>query len=75
MANYLDTHPEECRGHRFLELGAGAALPSLVATLNGASVTVVTDYPEEVIIDNLRGNIQRNIPDSELKTIHVKVSW
>lgn len=40
-----------------LELGAGAGLPSLVCALNGARQTVVTDYPDADLIENLRYNI------------------
>jgi len=40
-----------------LELGAGAGLPSLVCALNGASQTVVTDYPDPDLIENLQYNI------------------
>ena len=41
-----------------LELGAGAGLPSLVAAVKGARAVVVTDYPEEDLIENLRYNIE-----------------
>ena len=40
-----------------LELGAGAGLPSLVCALNGASQTVVTDYPDPELVENLQYNI------------------
>ncbi|KAF1849397.1 uncharacterized protein K460DRAFT_376042 [Cucurbitaria berberidis CBS 394.84] len=46
------------KGKTVLELGAGAGLPSLVCALNGASRTVVTDYPDAELIDNLRYNIE-----------------
>ena len=42
-----------------LELGAGAGLPSLVAAVNGATVIVVTDYPENQLIENLRHNVKK----------------
>lgn len=48
---------ELVKGKTVLELGAGAGLPSLVCALNGASQTVVTDYPDAELIDNLRYNI------------------
>lgn len=44
-------------GKSVLEFGAGAGLPSLVACIKGAKVTVVTDYPENQLIDNLQYNI------------------
>ena len=40
-----------------LELGAGAGLPSLVAALLGAQCTVVTDYPDAELVENIRWNI------------------
>jgi EEF1A N-terminal glycine/lysine methyltransferase len=45
-----------------IELGAGCGLPSLLsATItNPPHLVVVTDYPDEVILGNLRRNMQRN---------------
>jgi len=40
-----------------LEFGAGAGLPSLVCGLKGASTTVVTDYPDAELIENLQYNV------------------
>ena len=37
FANWMDIHPEHSLGKNVLELGAGAALPSFVAAVNGAS--------------------------------------
>lgn len=45
------------RGKTVFELGAGAGLPSLVCALNGAEQTVVTDYPDADLIENLQYNI------------------
>ena len=46
-----------------VELGAGSALPSLLAaTLPGerhASVVVATEYPDPLIMETLRGNVER----------------
>jgi len=44
---------------RVLELGAGAALPSLISLLNGCSPCVVTDYPDTELIENIKYNVQR----------------
>jgi EEF1A N-terminal glycine/lysine methyltransferase len=41
-----------------LEFGAGAGLPSLVCAINGAKQVVVTDYPDQDLIENLRYNIK-----------------
>ncbi|RXW17445.1 hypothetical protein EST38_g8418 [Candolleomyces aberdarensis] len=52
----------QCEGKTVLELGAGAALPSLLlATVpNPPKLVVVTDHPDEVIFSNLRNNVTRN---------------
>lgn len=45
-----------------LELGAGVALPSLLASTltNPPSVVTITDHPDQTIITNLRENVSRN---------------
>ncbi|KAF9431165.1 nicotinamide n-methyltransferase [Podila epigama] len=62
FANWLDSHPEHSLGKNVLELGAGAALPSFVAAVNGATKVVVTDYPDESLINNIQYNAELNIP-------------
>ena len=46
-----------------VELGAGSALPSLLAATlpkgRHASLVVVTEYPDLSIMDTLRGNVER----------------
>ncbi|KAF3760141.1 hypothetical protein M406DRAFT_269081 [Cryphonectria parasitica EP155] len=44
-----------------IELGAGTALPSLLAALYGAERVVITDYPAPAILANLRDNAARNL--------------
>jgi EEF1A N-terminal glycine/lysine methyltransferase len=41
-----------------LEFGAGAGLPSLVCAISSARQVVVTDYPDQDLIENLRYNIR-----------------
>ncbi|KAB5550931.1 nicotinamide N-methyltransferase [Coniochaeta sp. 2T2.1] len=48
------------RGLSVLELGAGTALPSLMASLLGASSVQVTDYPSPATITNLRSVVRQN---------------
>lgn len=49
-----------------LELGAGAALPSLLSTLNNegdrsfSRLVVVTDYPDPGIMNNVENNVREN---------------
>ncbi|ETR99484.1 nicotinamide N-methyltransferase [Trichoderma reesei RUT C-30] len=51
----------DTRGLHTLELGAGTALPSMMAGLLGAASVVVTDYPAPAVIKTLRANVARNI--------------
>ncbi|CAM0138073.1 Protein N-terminal and lysine N-methyltransferase efm7 [Umbelopsis sp. WA50703] len=62
FGNYLDENKDLCRNKSVLELGAGAALPSIIASANGATKTVVTDYPDQELIDNIEYNIKSNLP-------------
>ncbi|EDU43079.1 methyltransferase [Pyrenophora tritici-repentis] len=58
ISAYLEERAGELvKGRTILELGAGAGLPSLVCALNGAAQTVVTDYPDAELVENLRYNI------------------
>jgi len=45
-----------------IELGSGCALPSLLTTTLRfpPKLVVITDYPDETIMDNLRQNVARN---------------
>ena len=45
-----------------IELGAGCALPSLLLStlLEPPSLIVVTDYPDEGILGNLKRNVETN---------------
>lgn len=68
LAGHFDAHPEEVQGKAVVELGAGAGLPSVVACLQGARCTVVTDYPDPELIQNLRHNLDTNIKDSQARS-------
>ncbi|KAH3686438.1 hypothetical protein WICPIJ_002618 [Wickerhamomyces pijperi] len=60
-ADYLDAHSGELvEGKDVLELGAAAALPSLIAGYNGARTVIATDYPDADLI----GNIQHNVDEA-----------
>ncbi|KAH7887001.1 hypothetical protein F5I97DRAFT_1807258 [Phlebopus sp. FC_14] len=49
-------------GRSVIELGAGCALPSLLAAILHPypSLIVMTDYPDKVILGNLERNVERN---------------
>jgi hypothetical protein len=57
-----------------LELGAGSALPSLLLSTqaNPPSLVVVTDYPDEGFLGNLRKNVGRNSAMAVTKGCAVK---
>lgn len=69
-ANYLDEHAEELvKGKRVLELGAAAALPSVICGLNGAAKVVATDYPEPGLLNSIQYNVEHNlIPEGIMET-------
>ncbi|KAL7899058.1 hypothetical protein HDV63DRAFT_395454 [Trichoderma sp. SZMC 28014] len=51
----------DTRGLSTVELGAGTALPSIMAGLLGAKSVTVTDYPAPAVLKTLRDNVARNI--------------
>ncbi|KAI9276253.1 putative methyltransferase-domain-containing protein [Sporodiniella umbellata] len=63
FAGMFDENPLLVKDKSVLELGAGGALPSLVAAINGATKVVVTDYPDKDLIENIEFNVKQNTPD------------
>lgn len=58
ISNYIEDHAEQLvKGKTVLELGAGAGLPSITASLHGATTVVATDYPDGDLIENLQINV------------------
>lgn len=57
------SHGFSVDGKTVIEFGAGCGLCSLVAATNGAKRVVCTDYPDDLLIDNLKFNCndQKNI--------------
>jgi predicted nicotinamide N-methyase len=47
---------------RTIEFGAGTALPSLVALSHGSSFSLVTDYPDEQLLQAIRETVGWNWP-------------
>ncbi|RHW70384.1 Rab geranylgeranyl transferase component A [Trypanosoma brucei equiperdum] len=56
----IDSGMIDVRGKTVLELGAGLGVPSLAAFRNGARCVVVTDYPDESLMEILRMNTETN---------------
>lgn len=59
-----------CKGKCVLELGAGSALPSLVASVVGAQRVVTTDYPEPSVMENIDSLIYTNRLDNAVSCSH-----
>lgn len=57
-STYFEKRPELVRGKTVLELGAAAGVPSMLASKLGAKKVVVTDYPDNSLIENLVWNIE-----------------
>ncbi|KAH8692916.1 putative nicotinamide N-methyltransferase [Talaromyces proteolyticus] len=52
-------------GHRVLELGAGAGLPSVISVLSSASHVTMTDHPSSpAFLGAMEYNIMENVPAS-----------
>jgi predicted nicotinamide N-methyase len=60
LADLLVHNPWLCKAGHVLELGAGSALPSLVAAVLEARTVIITDYPEPTIIGNIDVLIKLN---------------
>ena len=61
LAAYLEEHASTViKDKTVLELGAGAGVPSLICAMKDARQVVVTDYPDEDLVENLRHNIEQN---------------
>eukprot|EP00771_Trimastix_marina_P002443 gnl/Trimastix_PCT/3574.p3 GENE.gnl/Trimastix_PCT/3574~~gnl/Trimastix_PCT/3574.p3 ORF type:complete len:216 (-),score=20.12 gnl/Trimastix_PCT/3574:1001-1648(-) len=61
MVDLFESSDYAMQGKSVIELGAGAAVPSLICALRGASKVVITDYPEEALLDNIRYNVRKNL--------------
>eukprot|EP01041_Mallomonas_annulata_P008956 gene8956-18532_t len=60
MANHISNNPEIVKDKSILELGAGAALPSLVSLKLGAGEVTITDYPGDSILENISVLLMEN---------------
>ena len=62
LADKMDSGEILVKDKRVLELGAGAGLPGLVAALNGASHSLITDYKDEDLIRVINLNVDSLAP-------------
>ncbi|KAH7392172.1 hypothetical protein DE146DRAFT_132798 [Phaeosphaeria sp. MPI-PUGE-AT-0046c] len=52
------------QGEMVLELGAGVGLGGIVSALAGAKEVAVTDYPAQPILDTIKTNVAKNVPEA-----------
>ncbi|KAI5954624.1 EFM7 [Candida jiufengensis] len=71
-ADYIDSHPELVENKRVLELGAAAALPSLICSLNNASEVIATDYPDPDLISHIEYSFNELEKQAKLSEYKVK---
>ena len=60
LAQYVLDHPQLVQNMSTIEFGAGTALPSLAALKNGSKFTVITDYPDEDMLQAIRETVGHN---------------
>ncbi|GJJ14117.1 hypothetical protein Clacol_008374 [Clathrus columnatus] len=73
FAVFLEQNSERlCHQKNVLELGAGGGLPGIITALCGAKKIVLTDYPDQDLLDNLRINVKENVPPQLLGRVNVQ---
>lgn len=70
LSDYLCDNPQLVKGKVVVELGAGAALPSIVADKLGARITLVTDFPDRDILENIDDVLRINKCQSAVSVGH-----
>eukprot|EP01087_Luapelamoeba_hula_P008727 TRINITY_DN2204_c0_g1_i1.p1 TRINITY_DN2204_c0_g1~~TRINITY_DN2204_c0_g1_i1.p1 ORF type:complete len:304 (+),score=49.18 TRINITY_DN2204_c0_g1_i1:184-1095(+) len=71
LADYMDSPDFSFQDKTVLELGAGGALPSLIALKKGAKRVIITDYPDKDLIDNIQRNVDANTTPEQRAKSHV----
>ncbi|KAL8673814.1 MAG: hypothetical protein Q9168_001779 [Polycauliona sp. 1 TL-2023] len=72
VTDYLHDHAQDLvQGKKILELGAGAGLPSIAAAIWGADQVLVTDYPDEDLVQNMQMNIEAARKDALPKSADI----
>jgi predicted nicotinamide N-methyase len=71
-----DTAMWTVRGERVLELGAGAALPSVICARAHAAAVTITDHPSSPALTGaIEFNIRRNLANTETKVTSQPHEW
>lgn len=58
-----------------MQLGAGAALPGIVSRKMGAKFVAITDYPEDVIVENMERNVEVNKAETDAPAVVQGFKW
>ncbi|CAK7202536.1 hypothetical protein SEUCBS139899_005260 [Sporothrix eucalyptigena] len=61
VSKYCTITDFDVAGKTCVEMGAGTALPSILAALLGAPRVTITDYPSDIVLNNLKDNLARNV--------------
>ncbi|SAL98626.1 hypothetical protein [Absidia glauca] len=72
FASLFDEHPQLVKGKTVLELGAGGALPSLVAATHQPAKVVITDYPDKELVENMQYNVDQNLKSLPAGLVNVQ---
>ncbi|KAJ2455766.1 Protein N-terminal and lysine N-methyltransferase efm7 [Coemansia sp. RSA 2336] len=75
FAKHLDVHKEYVKDKTVLELGAAGALPSMIAAANQAQRVVITDYPDNTLLDNIRKTTELNFPGDRPSIVVAGHKW
>jgi nicotinamide N-methyltransferase len=65
----------DVKGKVVVELGAGAGLPGIVASRVGAKSVVISDYPEDCIVENMEKNLRSNQLESDVPAVIKGFAW
>lgn len=71
-ADFIISGTFDVAGESLLELGAGAGLPGIAAVLHGAETVVLSDYDSPALLENLRDNVENNVPATMRSRVHVE---
>lgn len=71
LARMLDSGLLVADGRTVLELGAGAALPCILAALHNAAAVVASDFPQPEMLRNTRANLEGSLPEAALRRTRV----
>jgi len=69
LTDYMDQPELDVFDKCVLELGAGAGTPGIIAGFRGAKKVVITDYPDDFVIENIQYNININFSEENRSSV------